>query len=208
MEQREARSNVTKIVFHSCCESSDSSGSSVVGENDGNDNGFSLYEIKAKVLSPIFVTHPLEGGFPFWIIDHSVQALALEQGWCSWTGLRPWMTDRSQKSRGINEKSKCLLRQQMVLPQPTLPSWPCTHRCSGEALPFLNPDGKGDNAAISLIQDNPFHESGVHGMQQNLDAASKAVRPSLAKLFLIEGLTRKIYHLSNQQVLQHPLAVS
>lgn len=68
--------------------------------------------------------------------------------------------------------------------------------------------GRGDNAAISLIQDSPFHESGVCGVLQNGDASSKAIRPSLAKLFLIEALTRKIYHLSKQQVLQHPLAVS
>lgn len=73
---------------------------------------------------------------------------------------------------------------------------------------LLNPDGKGDSAAISLTQDNPFHESGVHGMLQNVDAASKAVRSSLAQLFLIEALTRKIYHLPKQQVLQHPWAVS
>lgn len=52
------------------------------------------------------------------------------------------MADRSQKSSRIIEKRECLLKQQMVLSQPALPSWPCTRtHVQVEALPLLNPDG-------------------------------------------------------------------
>lgn len=150
-------------------------------------------------------------GFPFWTLgDHSVQAPALKQGRWSGTGLRPWMADRSQKSSRINEKRECLLKQHMALPQPSLPSWPCMHTQMFRlklCLCWIQMGG-GDNAANSLIQDNLFCESGGCGMPQNSDAASKATRPSLDKLFLIEALFSKIYHLPKQQVLQHPLAVS
>lgn len=46
--------------------------------------------------------------------------------------------------------------------------------------------GGRDDATASLIQDHPFHESGVCGTLQNSDPASKAnkIRPPLAKLFL------------------------
>lgn len=129
--------------------------------------------------------------------SHSVQAPALKQGRWSGTGLRPWMADRSQKSSRINEKRECLLKQHMALPQPSLPSWPCMHTQMFRlklCLCWIQMGG-GDNAANSLIQDHLFCESGGCGMPQNSDAASKATRPSLDKLFLIEAL-------------QHPLAVS